>query len=187
MPKVKFEKVDIINVAFEIAKEKGFNGITARDVAKKMGSSVAPIYVNFQTMDELVEEVVKKVFTLSDLLVARQKGDSLFEKIGRASLEFAREYPVLFRELVLKPNPYMTNYETVEKSMLKALENDDQLSGLTLEKRKRVFFKMRIFQTGLTALVSNGHIPKWISENELDEILFEAGEDFLVAQKMRGE
>lgn len=185
MPKVKFDRVEIIKAAFEIAREKGFDKITAREVAKKLGSSVAPIYVNFETIDELVEAVVKRVFTLSDELVTKQRGESLFENIGRASLEFAKEYPVLFRELVLKPNPYMASYEAVEESMLKALGSDEYLSELTLEERKKVFFKMRIFQIGLTALVANGHIPKWIGEKELDDLLFEAGRDFLYAQKFK--
>jgi hypothetical protein len=76
-------------------------------VASRLRSSVTPIYVSFNTVAELTQAVVKRVFALSEELMAKQKGQNLFENIGKASLAFARDYPVLFRDLVLKPNPYM--------------------------------------------------------------------------------
>jgi hypothetical protein len=84
-------------------------------VASRLNSSVAPIYVNFKTIEELTQAVVQRVFALSEELLAKQKGQNLFENIGRASLAFARDYPVLFRDLVLKPNPHMASYEETEK------------------------------------------------------------------------
>lgn len=51
-----------------------------------------------------MEAVVKRAFALSDRILAEQTGSDLLENIGRASLEFARDYPVLLRELALQPN-----------------------------------------------------------------------------------
>jgi hypothetical protein len=53
-------------------------------------------------------------FPYREELLAKQKGKSLYENIGKASLSFAREYPILFRELSIQPNPYMASYETIE-------------------------------------------------------------------------
>ncbi len=59
-PKSKFKKDQIIDAAFEIARTEGIDRITIRKVAEKLGSSIAPIYVNFKEVDELIQEVIKK-------------------------------------------------------------------------------------------------------------------------------
>ena len=184
-PKTKFDKNTILNAALEVAKEKGFSGITARSVANRLNCSVAPIYVNFATVDDLVEAVVQQVFAISEELLAKQKGQSMFEKIGKASLAFAQEYPVLFRELSIQPNPYMTSYETIENAMLEAMAEDEAMRGWTLKERKRLLLNLRVFQIGLSVMVANGHMPSWLDNQEFDQLLMEVGDDVLLAQQMK--
>ncbi len=184
-PKTKFDQDTIVSAALEIAKEKGFSGITARNVANKLHASVAPIYVNFATVNELVEAVIKRVFAISEALLAKQKGENLFEKIGKASLAFAWEYPVLFRELSIQPNPYMASYETIEKNLIDALAKDESMKGWTLAERKRLLFKMRAFQLGLSVMIANGHVPSWLDEHDCDALLMETGDDVLLAHQVK--
>lgn len=184
-PKNKFTREEIIEAAFEIAKEEGFSKITARSVASRLNSSVAPIYVNFKTIEELTQVIVQRVFALSEGLLAKQKGQNLFENIGRASLAFARDYPVLFRELVLEPNPYMTSYEETEKAMVEALKENEEMKGWTMEERRRLLLKMRIFQLGLSAMVANGHVPSWLDEKESEKLLMETGEQLLLVAQIK--
>lgn len=187
-PKTIFNKDNIIKAAFEIAKESGFSAITARSVAKRLGSSVAPIYLNFETIENLMEAVVQHVFAVSNAIMAKQTGTDIFENIGKASIEFAREYPVLFRELIMQPNQYMTTYETVEKTLLEAMAEDEAMRGWTMNDKKRLLFKMRVFQIGLSAMVANDHVPSWLNEKNVDELLMEMGEELLLIQKIkRGE
>ncbi|MDW7672338.1 MAG: TetR/AcrR family transcriptional regulator [Bacillota bacterium] len=184
-PKTKFDKEAIVDAALEIAKENGLSGITARSVAKRLKASVAPIYVNFATIDELVEAVVYRVFAISDELLQHQQGNNTFENIGKASLAFAREYPVLFRELTIQPNPYMASYETVEQAMIEAMAEDEKLKDWTLEERKRLLLKMRVFQMGLTTMVANGHVPSWLDETAFEELLIEVGGDLMQIQEVK--
>ncbi|MDQ1275658.1 MAG: hypothetical protein QG610_1233, partial [Euryarchaeota archaeon] len=170
-PKTKFDREAIIEAAFDIAKEEGFAGITARSVAKRLHSSVAPIYINFATIDDLVKAVVERVFALSDELLAKQKGSDLFENIGKASLAFAREYPVFFRELVMQKNPYMASNEAVQDAMVEALAEDETMRGLTYDERKRLLLKMRIFQTGISVMAANGNLPSWLDNQAAEELL----------------
>ena len=184
-PKNKFTREEIIEAAFEIAKEEGFSKITARSVASRLNSSVAPIYVNFKTIEELTQAVVQRVFALSEDLLTKQKGQNLFENIGNASLAFARDYPVLFRELVLKPNPYMASYEETERVMVDALKSNEEMKDWTMEERRRLFVKMRIFQLGLSAMVANGHMPSWFDDKESEKLLKETGEQLLLAVQIK--
>ena len=184
-PKNKFTREEIIEAAFEIAKEEGFSKITARSVASRLNSSVAPIYVNFKTIEELTQAVVQRVFALSEDLLTKQKGQNLFENIGNASLAFARDYPVLFRELVLKPNPYMASYEETERVMVDALKSNEEMKDWTMEERRRLFVKMRIFQLGLSSMVANGHMPSWFDDKESEKLLKETGEQLLLAVQIK--
>lgn len=184
-PKTKFSKEVIINTAFEIAKQEGLSGITARSVAKKLQCSVAPIYVNFSNIENLVIAVVQRVFAMTEELLDKQVGNSMFEKIGKASLVFARENPVLFRELTLHPNPYMASYETMESSLLEAMSDDKDAKLWSLEERKRLLLKLRIFQLGMSVMVANNHKPNWINDSEFDELLMEVGNDLLQAQQSK--
>jgi len=184
-PKTKFDKEAIVEAAFAIAKEEGFAGITARSVAKRLRCSVAPIYLNFGTIDDLIKAVVERVFALLDEMLKKQKGPDLFENIGKASLVFAREYPVLFRELVMQKNPYMASYETVQEAMVKALAEDENMRGLTYDERKRLLLKMRIFQTGISVMAANGHLPSWLDDQAAEALLMETGEDLLRIQQIK--
>ena len=184
-PKTKFNKENIIEATFEIAKENGFSAITTRSVAQRLNSSVAPIYVNFQTIENLIGAVVQRVFAISNELMAKQTGPNIFENIGKASLEFARDYPALFRELTMQPNQYMASYETVEKTMLEAMAEDETIREWTMDERKRLFFKMRVFQMGLSAMVVNGHIPSWLNEKDVEDLLMETGKELLLVQKIK--
>lgn len=184
-PKTKFNREAIVEAAFDIAKEEGFAGITARSVAKSLHCSVAPIYVNFGTIDDLVKAVVERVFAVTNELLAQQKGPNLFENIGKASLVFAREYPVFFRELVMQQNPYMASYETYRDAMVEALAEDESMRNLTYDERKRLFLKIRIFQTGLSVMIANGQLPAWLDEQAAEALLLEIGEDLLRIPQMK--
>jgi AcrR family transcriptional regulator len=59
-PKFKFTKEEIVQAAFEIVREHGWKGLSARSIAQKLGSSSKPIYGYFASMAELEEEVVIK-------------------------------------------------------------------------------------------------------------------------------
>jgi hypothetical protein len=129
--------------------------------------------------------VVERVFALSDELLKKQDGSDLFENVGKASLVFAREYPVFFRELVMQKNPYVASYETVQDSMIEALVEDENLRCLTYDERKRLLLKMRIFQTGISVMAANGNLPSWLDDKAAEELLLETGEDLLRIQQIK--
>ena len=59
MPKVKFTKEIIVEAAYELMKIEGFNNLSVRKIAKYLKSSTAPIYFNFNTVDDLKELFIK--------------------------------------------------------------------------------------------------------------------------------
>lgn len=183
-PKTQFDRAAIVDAAFEIAKEGGLSSITTRKVAKRLGSSVAPIYVNFETLDALIEAVVAKVMAVSKEIVDRQTAPSAFDRIGTASLEFAKAYPVLFREFTMQPNPYMASYETLENVLLSAMSEDERMQDLQPDDQKKLLFKMRAFQIGVAVMISTDQIPSWLDKDEMEALLLETGEALVTGTRM---
>ncbi len=180
-PKTQFNKDAIVEIAFEIAREEGFEAITARSVAARLGSSVAPIYLNFTAIEDLTKAVVERVFRLSEEYLKQQKGPNTFENMGLAGLAFARDYPVFVRELVTKPNPYMREYEAQEEAMISMMGNDPELAGWSVEERRHLFLQMRAFQLGVTLMVANDQVPSWFGEAALESLVMQTGGDLVRA------
>lgn len=184
-PKAKFTKQSIIDAAFEIAKVEGLGGITIRKVAENLGSSIAPIYVNFKDVEELTGEVVRSIFELSRRLLKEQDTGNPFHDIGAASLRFAREYSVLFRDLVLQPNRHMSGYEEELAVLVAHMKSDPELEGFTEEELKGLLFKMRIFQLGLSVMVANGLLPDGFGEEMEQGLLDSTAKELIAAARMR--
>lgn len=175
----KFSRDDIVDAAFEIAAGAGFDAVTARSVAKAIGGSVAPIYYHFESVEGLVKAVVEKLFALTRELLAEQGGPSPFENMGLAGFEFARRYPVFFRELVLRPNPYLASYRADEEAMLRMLDGDPKAKDLGMEERRSLLLKVKALQIGFQALIANGQLPAWLGEEDARKVLIETGNALL--------
>ncbi|MBS4202173.1 TetR/AcrR family transcriptional regulator [Bacillus sp. FJAT-49732] len=184
-PKKKFSKEQIIDAAFEIAKKEGMETISIRKVAEKLGSSIAPIYVNFSDVDELKKEVMKKIIELSNQLLSEQNSGHPFRDIGVASLRFASEYSVLFRDLVMKQTEYMENYdEDIGHGLVELMKGDSNLEGFSEEELMTIFFKMRVFTVGLSVMVANGLLPKEFSEERGIELLNSTATDVITSARL---
>jgi AcrR family transcriptional regulator len=185
-PKVKFTREQIIDTAFEIAQTEGLDSITMRKIAKKMGSSVAPIYVNFKNVDELNEALMAKILSISRELLREENTGNPFHDIGIASLRFAVEYSAIFRDLVIKSGKYMQGYdEKMMPTLIEKMQKDPVLNGFTVEELKTILLKVRIFQLGLSIMAANGLLPKEYNKQAMIDILSSAADDVILSAKIR--
>ncbi|WP_096154186.1 MULTISPECIES: TetR/AcrR family transcriptional regulator [Bacillus] len=185
-PKKKFSKEQIIDAAFEIAKTEGLDKITIRKVADKLGSSIAPIYVNFNDVEELIREVVKRTIDVNQQMVLEQNSGDLFRDIGIASLRFAREYSVLFIDLMMKQNEYIKDYnQEIGNDLVSLMKESLHHEGFTDDELMNILLKMRIFQGGLSIMVANGLLPKEFNDNKVVELLDSTAEDVIAAARLR--
>lgn len=181
-PKVKFTKEQIVDAAFQIAKTEGIDNITMKKIAEKMGSSVAPIYVNFKDVNELLEALIEKIISVSQQLLIEESTGNPFADMGRASLRFAKEYSILFRDLVIKKNDYMKDYdEKMVPVLIEEMKKDPELAGFTVDELKMILLKMKVFQLGLSVMVANGLLPKEYEKQDLANILSSAASDVILA------
>lgn len=186
-PSVRFNREEIIQAACTIVCEQGFSALTARNLAARLHCSVAPIYQHFTHIEELHQEVVNEAMRISREYLQKEQGPHVFENIGKASLAFARDYPILLRELVLKPHRYTSDVDRQDYELLAALAHDPLLAHWSEKERKTLLLKMRALQIGLMVLVINNQIPSWFSEYDVEELLMESGKELIIAHDMQRE
>lgn len=184
-PKAKFSKEDIIDAAFELASAEGIDHITIRKIAEKLGSSIAPIYVNFADVEELKKAVILKIHEVSQEMLMTRYTDNPFLNIGIASLKFAKAYPVLFNDLITNQRAYLQDVQPKMSGMLDMMGQDPELQGFSQEELMDIFFKMQIFQLGLSVMDVHGMFPEPLPEEKLVGILESAGTDIIAAAHLR--
>ena len=101
-PAVKFQKEQIVSAAMDVARKRGIDAVTAREVARELGGSVGPIFTWFDTMEQLRAEVrAGAMDRYRDYIEQGLAGDIPFLGIWRQYLLFAKEEPELYRLLFL--------------------------------------------------------------------------------------
>lgn len=183
-PKTKFTKEEIINAAFNIAKEEGLDAITIRKVAAQLGSSIAPIYVNFNNVQELHEAVVEKTLDVSKQYMLEQNSGHPFRDIGIASLKFAKDYSVLYRDLIMKNNPHMKHSDENAAMVVEQMRKEPAAADFTDDQLKDLLLKMAIFQTGLCVMAANDLLPESLNDEQMIGMLDDVAESLYVKMKM---
>ena len=184
-PKAKFTRDQIIDAAFEIAQTEGIDAITMRKIAKKMNSSVAPIYVNFKDVNELNEALMERIISISLQLLKEENSVNPLIKMGKACLRFAMEYSVIFRDLVAKNGKYMQGYDVkMMPTLVEEMQNDAQLKGLPVDELKIILLKIIIFQLGLSIMAANSLLPEEFNKQDMMDILSSATDDVIMSSKL---
>lgn len=99
---------DILDTAFELAREAGAGSVTARNVAAKAGCSTQPIFRVFRNMEDLCQAVYGKAIRFFEEYYENypQSGTTPFLSIGMAYISFAREEKNLFKFLFVEKAGY---------------------------------------------------------------------------------
>lgn len=185
-PKNKFTKEQIIETAFKIAKEEGIDSITIRKIADNLGSSIAPIYVNFKDVEELKEAVISKIYEIGNSILQEQNTGDVFLNIGIASVKFAKDYSVIFKDLILKNNGYLDNYdEQLGNNIIQEMKKDEDLKEFSEEELKTLLMKMQVFQAGLSIMATNESFALKLTDEKIIEMLSDTGEDIVNGMKNR--
>lgn len=102
-PKPKYTKEDIINAAYTLMAQEGMNAVVARDVGKVLGSTVAPIFTYFESMDELRTAVHEKaVMECAEYLRDFTDYFPAFKEFGLRWVHLAQEHPHVYNEVFIR-------------------------------------------------------------------------------------
>lgn len=182
-PKVKTDRDMIIAAAFDIAKKEGLLVITAQKVATVLGTSVAPIFRVFQTVEQLRIATAEKINWFHIEYIKNYSAKDLtFLSYGVAYIQFAKQFPHLFETIM---HPIYTKHHHLNEQMSKQLsfvvDSIIHESSLSTEQAKELFYHIWIYTHGIACLVYQGNIN--FTKQTEEQLLISAFKAFLKTYK----
>ena len=166
----KVSKDKIIDAAIEVLRDGGFSAINARSVARRLGCSTQPIYLSFQSMEELKAALTERAIEMHtqrvrDSLRAHEGNDSRYSSYGMGFVRFAAEDKQLFRWLYLEgkqPGAYQS--DILMQEVIGVIVDE---FGYAEDTARRFHQDMIYFTYGLAILANTDHLH--LTEAELRE------------------
>ncbi|HOP72674.1 MAG TPA: helix-turn-helix domain-containing protein [Thermoclostridium caenicola] len=179
-PKILFPREEIENAAFKLFASGGIRNVSVRKIASLLGSSTAPIYSNFSSMDEINKVLTEKALGLLLNYTGRKYTEDPFLNIGVGLLIFARENKVLYRSLFLESNRFQEVFDRLNEENLVRMKQDESLSVFNEDELRSILDKMTFFTLGLAAHLCAGYL-KDTSDEWFIKTLYDMGDDVLRA------
>ena len=138
----------------ELMKKEGFQNVSVRKIANYLKCSTAPIYFNFNTVDELKEEIIDKC---KEKLKKYLYGNYAERKILSGAIGFvifAREEKELFRTIFLDTTERFEKlYEVTLREFLTKENLLESFPALEEEEAKNVINKIWYFLFGYATML----------------------------------
>ncbi len=174
-PKTRFTRDMVLDTALEIVRDEGWPLLSARNIAKRLNSSVGPIYSILNSMGALEEELIRKVVDLLIESMKTPRTDDQTLNIGLGYIVFARDEKQLFRCFLYEK--YATLRRPYRKKLWglfgKKFIDDNRYSDLTHEEINRHRRKMYVFSHGLAVLINTGSLPDRQNDKDIAAALRE--------------
>ncbi len=185
--RLTYTREAIAEAAFQLAREKGWAAVTARSLARKLGSSTMPIYSSMSSLRQIEREVRARAEAL--LLDYQRRpftGDPALNK-AMGYVAFARDQKNLFRFLYVdRPLPPGRKGKAGRPvASLEELLQSDKVPNLADQTRVALqdprILKSWIFTHGLASMIGSGVLD--LSDEQIRELLLEAGGAFFLFEE----
>ena len=173
-PKPKFTREQIIAVGLDLVRERGLEGLTAREVGARLGASARTIFTVFENMEELTREVCAAAAKRIDAYAERT---SIYnpptKRAGMQMAMFAREEPKLFQLILMRENKNVTTsdalFENLGPAAKEAIASMQAQYALNPDAARMLFEQIWIFTYGVSALCATGMCR--FTDEELSEMI----------------
>ena len=171
-PRTVCSKDAVIEAGFDVLRRQGLKQLTARNVAERLGASVAPVYRWFPSMEAFEGELVERVTGLLLEYAGRAYTELRFLDMGVGIARFAREEPGLFRAMFLERSDFKHLIDEILASLCEQMREDEMFADMPDGERMALLTKMWVYTHGLASLICVG-------------VLDEDDDDFIIAS-LRG-
>jgi AcrR family transcriptional regulator len=188
-PKEKITKEMILDAAFQITRENGFDSVNSRSLAKIIGCSTQPIFSHYASMADLKKDFHRYLGKYFDeyAISRAQYAENFSHEIGRAYIAFARNESNLFQVLFMSECFGLNGFSDMfaDEGNLEAARGLAKKLGISLESGKSLYMKTWIFLHGIASLIATKSIN--LSDEEVEKMHREASEAFLTQVKINQE
>ena len=164
--KIVFTKEQIHNKAYELFKTNGLNKITARELAKALQCSSAPIYASYLSMDVLKNELIERAKDSFLFYIKNNETEMALLNIGLGICKFAREEKQLFTTIFLRDVSYKDLISEFHDIVKTEIYKDERFIKVDDELKETLLLDCWIYAHGLSTLIVNNYF-----QNPCDEFL----------------
>lgn len=160
-PRPKFQREDIILAGCEVVKEAGINAVVAREVARKLGTTTAPIFTYFSTMDELKQAIYENVMEhYLEYICGSLEYEPAFKEFGIRWIQYAKDYPNYYVMLFMEKDLQKGNSSFMNPDLYKVMEpmrkEVEKGFRLTAENTNKLIQQMVLYAQGIATMIVNG-------------------------------
>lgn len=174
-----YTKDQILKAAYEVISKDGFSKFTARNIAKKMGISTQPIYLEFKNMQDLKNTLVETVMRdlQENVFPIEHTGNQIVD-LGLNYINFAQENRNLYVALFVDEyGGGKMMHEFSYEYFKNMVSNCPEYADLSDEYIKALHDGTWITVTGIASLMSSGIIHP--SQEQIAELIQSAVDGIL--------
>ena len=179
-----FTKEMILDAAFTLVREKGWQAVTARNIAQALGASTMPIYSSVRSMEEVAQELGMRTFDLMQDYQKRSWTENPTLNLAVGYVMFAKREPALFKFMYQeRPNPiafqdFARQAEFLTRSFSTVPGVTERMKELSQVPMEAMILNSWVYTHGLATLVSNKVLD--VTDQQIAQLLQEAGGAFYV-------
>ncbi len=174
-PKAKFTKEQIASAALEIIRKGSPEAVTARTLAKELGSSACPIFTVFDSMDEVLAQATKQAKDLYAEYIRRGLTEDIpFKGVGKQYIQFAKDEPKLFQLLFMMEMDIGTIdhfLPVIDDNYSLILESVRTPYGLNDIDANNLYMHLTIYTHGIATLIARRVVH--FTDEDIDRMLTE--------------
>ena len=184
-----FTKEAVLDTAFTLAREMGWGAVSARSIARRLGSSTMPIYSSLKSMEEIERETRKRAEILLQEYQMRPYTENPSLSLAVGYVAFARQESHLFRFLYVDaprrrgPAELELQSQEFQTAFSGTAELKEMIDRMPELKTNPLILKTWIFVHGLASLLSSGALD--IPDDRMRQLLEDAGQAFVDQETKR--
>lgn len=167
----EIDKNKILDGAYRLAVKDGIESLTARNIAKEVHCSTQPIYLEFENMTDLRNQVIKKITSelKSNTLQQNFVGEPLID-LGLSYIYFAKDHVGLFRAMFVdgKFGSKIISDTLMDLGTEKFKQQFDA-DGFSNERIRHIVITTWVSATGIAALQINQMVD--FSQDQMINVL----------------
>lgn len=175
---IQFGRQAVLDAAFEIFSHEGLGALSVRKIALGAGSSTAPVYSCFSGIDEIREALLEDSLARLIQFTEKTYTDNLFLNTGIGVLEFAKQYPVVYRTIFMENANGRDLFRKLTEANRKQMRRVPFYAAFSDIESDAILDKLSIYTHGLAAMILAGILEN-TETSHLIALLDETGDDII--------
>ena len=165
-PKQKYTKDEIVDAAFNIVREQGWEALTQRAIAQKLNASIGPIYSYLKSMAHLEEAVIEKAYELLLHYMLNTRGNDGLPSPSFGYVLFAKTERKLFKCFFDEKHTelHKKSCQQLWQTLREAMKDDPHYSQLSDRQKEGLHLNSVIYAYGLAILINISFYDEFTDE-----------------------